>query len=521
MNRFHRSLRSISSDFHDSISPKHLGLGLVWAWVYCAWDTPLLFSSREGLSINSDPSWTVSATIIVATLFASAFLFRKTRPSRNTGLIALAGFFASIGTILSATVAHTESIPPLLFYAGACMTGCGCGLLYALWGDVFADLEQERVERTVPLCAAVPILFMLIAPNDGGNPVNWLFVGSLPVISAFLLHACASSDKTSRPHRANAFPKTNLSKQERAAEAGSFMLVGASITISYGVICFLSASLSKSELSSAIAVVGGFDVSTFLASIVGVAIAMACIMYSIHIDLSSAYRWTIPIVLFSMATYTIGTPAATNVSLSGQAVADVMLQIIVTVYALSIARKRGINGAAMMAAIWGCCQLGILLGNVAALAIPPVVGSEVAESPSVLLWVSVVFAVGIALLPARQWRPASYTLQHVDRNTPHCTDTEKTRSAKQATQTKTHHAAPDGENRTPANEPEDFARQRGLTARETEIFALLVKGRSAPYIRDELFLSKNTVDTHIKHIYRKLDVHSKQELIDAYESRNA
>ena len=30
-------------------------------------------------------------------------------------------------------------------------------------------------------------------------------------------------------------------------------------------------------------------------------------------------------------------------------------------------------------------------------------------------------------------------------------------------------------------------------------------------------LSKNTVATHVKHIYQKLDVHSRQELLDLFE----
>ena len=50
--------------------------------------------------------------------------------------------------------------------------------------------------------------------------------------------------------------------------------------------------------------------------------------------------------------------------------------------------------------------------------------------------------------------------------------------------------------------------------RETEIAFLLAQGRSRPYIREKLFISKNTVATHIKHIYQKLGIHSKEELID-------
>ncbi|MFR1641060.1 MAG: response regulator transcription factor, partial [Eggerthellaceae bacterium] len=46
-----------------------------------------------------------------------------------------------------------------------------------------------------------------------------------------------------------------------------------------------------------------------------------------------------------------------------------------------------------------------------------------------------------------------------------------------------------------------LAASGGLSKREAEVLALLARGRSRPYIRDELFLSKNTVSTHVRHIY--------------------
>ncbi|WP_162610959.1 helix-turn-helix transcriptional regulator [Gordonibacter sp. An230] len=54
----------------------------------------------------------------------------------------------------------------------------------------------------------------------------------------------------------------------------------------------------------------------------------------------------------------------------------------------------------------------------------------------------------------------------------------------------------------------------GLTPRESEIVKLLAQGRSIAIIQEKLFVSKNTVKTHVKNIYMKLDVHSQQELID-------
>jgi len=58
----------------------------------------------------------------------------------------------------------------------------------------------------------------------------------------------------------------------------------------------------------------------------------------------------------------------------------------------------------------------------------------------------------------------------------------------------------------------------GLTPREHEVFLLLARGRSGRYIKDSLVISHNTVKAHVKNIYRKMDLHTHQELVDAIES---
>lgn len=62
-----------------------------------------------------------------------------------------------------------------------------------------------------------------------------------------------------------------------------------------------------------------------------------------------------------------------------------------------------------------------------------------------------------------------------------------------------------------------LAQQYGLSKRESEVLRLLAKGRSAPFIADEFTVSVGTVKTHIRHIYEKAGVHSKQELLDLIE----
>ena len=62
-----------------------------------------------------------------------------------------------------------------------------------------------------------------------------------------------------------------------------------------------------------------------------------------------------------------------------------------------------------------------------------------------------------------------------------------------------------------------LAEERQLSPRETEILILFARGRSSTRIADDLYISSGTVSTHLRNVYRKLDVHSRQELIDLIE----
>jgi DNA-binding CsgD family transcriptional regulator len=62
-----------------------------------------------------------------------------------------------------------------------------------------------------------------------------------------------------------------------------------------------------------------------------------------------------------------------------------------------------------------------------------------------------------------------------------------------------------------------IADERSLTPREKEVFALLAQGQSAKKIQETLHISISTANAHRYHIYDKLGVTSKQELINHVE----
>lgn len=55
--------------FGDKFKFRFLGLGFLWAWIYCTWFTPTVFPTSSGPTVNNDVSWIISLTAVMLTLF--------------------------------------------------------------------------------------------------------------------------------------------------------------------------------------------------------------------------------------------------------------------------------------------------------------------------------------------------------------------------------------------------------------------------------------------------------------------
>lgn len=71
-----------------------------------------------------------------------------------------------------------------------------------------------------------------------------------------------------------------------------------------------------------------------------------------------------------------------------------------------------------------------------------------------------------------------------------------------------------------ANRCQELARSYGLSPREEEVLLLLAQRKTVGSIERELFIANGTAKTHIRHIYRKLDIHSRDELSDLLDYSN-
>lgn len=60
----------------------------------------------------------------------------------------------------------------------------------------------------------------------------------------------------------------------------------------------------------------------------------------------------------------------------------------------------------------------------------------------------------------------------------------------------------------------ELAKQFSLSQREEEVLLLLAQRKKSSDIERELFIARSTVKTHLKHIYQKLEIHSRRELYE-------
>jgi DNA-binding CsgD family transcriptional regulator len=65
------------------------------------------------------------------------------------------------------------------------------------------------------------------------------------------------------------------------------------------------------------------------------------------------------------------------------------------------------------------------------------------------------------------------------------------------------------------------ARAHGLSVRERELVALVLEGLSTRDLAERMFISRYTVQDHLKSVFDKLGVHSRRELVTGMFGQSA
>lgn len=471
----------------SALKLRYMGIGFVWAWLYCTYATSAVFPDRAGQSINADESWLASAIAVVAVFLIGGVVLSRIS-CRRGGLRIAAPVLLSAGTVVSAL----GSVATPLAWAGGILTGIGYALLSLLWAQALMALDVEELEVAIPLSALVTVPCVVVFPAlDGVAGVA--AAALLPLASGALLLLCVS-DGNAREAAADLGAPVGepAGKTVPASDAGAGRL---EITRPWGiyllrvalvlVVLYLAVGwqAAHADVSDGLHALVGVDVAMLIASLASVILCVAIVFFSKKVGFSGLFRWAVPCSVVALVLQ--GVPGLWA-GFAGNAISDTLdslVQVLVYLFAVTLAKRGKAPAALGVGVLNGAVQLGVLAGNLAGGLWAA--GDLAASSPVVAALICLVALSGIA---APQSEPAD---------------------AQPALP-----VGPDALERSLMEGCRRLQGKCGLSDRETEIAFLIARGYSRPYIREKLFISKNTVATHIRHIYGKLGIHSKEELID-------
>lgn len=240
------------------------------------------------------------------------------------------------------------------------------------------------------------------------------------------------------------------------------------------------------------------------------AIAYLSLTFSVRKNVFSLYRWLVPVVLFAFAALSFQTFASRVIAFFLITIVQYGFDIIVWVYFTSIIRTGACSGRVAAGINRGFVQLAVLLGSLLGLASPAWEEAGLISFASIAFIVLGCMVAAIFIVFVNPTRDQLSPLDTFDV----ATETELGTTPSVDGPPQKHDETDYDPVLITCNE---LTEQHSLTRREKEVLVLLARGRSIPYISDALFISKNTVESHVKAIYRKLDVHTRQELLTIFE----
>lgn len=446
-----------------------LGVSSLWAWVFCLF--PSVGASSPPLASHGFGSlveWSASIAVGTIASFVLVAVYRRWSSRRLDAAVAAMGTLAQLLCLLCFLGGAQW---PVLALVGACFSGIAIAFLWVPWGMVLRGLDIAVVEEVFGgALALLGVEYLIVSSLPAEFSAGVL--GVLPFVScacyivAFRLSSHAEQGGSAARSAKVASMRTFLDQRN-----GALVSMLLECVVAYGFLTFIWEYLrpAASELPVASPIL--FSVGFVLAALV----LWCYTCFSPQGTVTASVKWVLPLVSFGIVLSVQAVPFAAAVGLLLCATAHAGFEGMLRIRIVALAQKLKARGDLFVV-------LGMAAVNVGAL-------------------VGVCIFLGVSLAGVGGVQVALWTMALLLCFSLYLSKSAKGKGADSS-------AAPPG-----ATICEVMAKRFGLTARETEILGYLLEGRSSPYIRDELVISKSTVDTHVRHIYEKTGVSSKQDLI--------
>ena len=464
-----RSIKEVAAEIH--LHPElAFGFALLWAWTRLVFDT----SSFDGMPLFAYESRPSAGLVVVLSnalaYLAIGVLFKMKRTVFHVGLyIALVAFAMSAGSALSVAsvwlpVALEESL--FLSILGSVLVGAGVAFGYVEWGRILGLLGPRR-SLAHACCAMLGSSAILVALNAVPFEVQSCYLALAPMAVMTVVASWLKRTPTKLVHYGAG---TELHVPWR------LLVTAAAIGVAFGLAFevegmgdYLDPPLLRNALTLAVS---------------AVLLLLAAVLFKMDFN-QLIYRVGIPLA----AAGCLGFAVLGRANKWGGFVFSasyLFLDMLIWVLVAYIIKHQKVSANWIVALVTGSLLLGRSAGAFSASFVVGV-SSGFYEAQGVVMVVLAYALMLCALLMVNKrnilagWgstRPAEVDVEGVMGMACRILGGDK-----------------------------------GLTPRETEILALLARGYSRETVSKALTLSKETVRTHAANIFKKLGVHSHQELI--------
>ena len=452
-----------------------VGFALYWTWVVITLQGPARLPWREIVPFPI-PSWCLA---LLASGVAYAVIARMQvrvdvlSPRKKWWMGTTLTMF--VGLLLSTIwiwCSPGGSMGLVLYCAGSIVMGAGSagvlgefarfyerlGVLVALSHGIVAMAVATCWQTIVTLLGA-PILNMLIDP--------WFPI----IIFGCFSHAAPSAMRRSFPHRDEASPTPSQATPVKllfvAAVHGIAFGIGLGLLLQWGDL-FIGPRLVGSLCAGLAALLLAVDAFYFKSD-------FTHMIFLVGLPLGA-----VGFLLMALA-QSKGTLALGN---AVQAVGACYLNIVFFGVSVYLARYHRVSALKVLPEVMACLSLGQVMGGCIGSALEFTVASS--DAITTVASVMSVTLLLVSLYVSNGWRTGR--------------DWEAVRPG----------ALADGGQAG----VESLAAMAGLTGREREVLEAVLAGKRRKAVAENLGVSEETVKTHMRNIYTKLNVHSQQELVE-------
>lgn len=502
-----------------------LGFGLCRTWIVFCLGAPLVFPAASPTHWIYLASGALCAAIVALICRAGGNAIALMRRL----LFRITPFALLASGILIPLAIRTNS--ELLMACGFVAGGIGAGPLQVLWGDRFSHHSVHFAAFASPAAAIVTASVAALSSSQTS------FMGFIvvPLLSFGLLvfHA----DRTGHPWRElidksdpdsswDSAPQSAVAEPAEAAAQPTGFRAGSRVPLGVGklmfsimtfsLLCRMFDTMNSGE--DPLAFLGGSPI--FALVVVGAAFIAIVAKAGDRFNPTFIYRLSLPIMVAGYVAIALLFDSHAAISLLIINVGYEFFDILTWVLFVDASRRRNENALYIFGLGVAFMFCGMALGNAASHILDTLVaGGNVQANVVAMAAILCLVIVAFLVLPEGTVAQLSRREGHAERGEePTAENNDLAESEAKDS------AAGDGQADGAATADRierhcaAVARDFGLTPRESEVIVLLAYGRTLAIIARDLHIAQGTARTHIENIYRKLDVHKQQELIDLVEN---